>query len=148
MNNFIMLTGIPGCGKSTFAAEYKEYDPNVIIISSDEVRKEIYGDINDQLHNKEVFILIENLIIYNLEHGNDVIFDATNIYKRERRKLLQKLPENVKKTVYAFNTCLNDCIERNANRDRVVPNDVLFRMYSKYKFPTIDEGWDQIIEVK
>ena len=38
------LIGLPGSGKSTFARQWVEYDPNCIIISTDTIRAELFGD--------------------------------------------------------------------------------------------------------
>lgn len=44
---FIMLVGLPGSGKSTYAELLKK-QYNAIICSSDEARKKITGDENNQ----------------------------------------------------------------------------------------------------
>ena len=54
MTNLIMLIGLPSSGKSTLAEKLsKEY--NAQILSSDQIRIDLYNNINDQEHNDEVF---------------------------------------------------------------------------------------------
>ena len=48
---FIMMIGLSASGKSTCAKAIKE----ATIISSDEIRKELFGDYKDQKHNHLVF---------------------------------------------------------------------------------------------
>ena len=51
---FYMMMGLPCSGKSTFAQKLaEEYNAN--IHSSDAIREELIGDINNQEHNNEVF---------------------------------------------------------------------------------------------
>ena len=53
---FTMLMGLPGSGKSTFANEVVTADSlTSVLISSDSLREELFGDVNDQTHNTEVF---------------------------------------------------------------------------------------------
>lgn len=49
-----MLVGLPASGKSTYAKKLSKKE-NAIILSSDELRKELFGNINNQNHNAEVF---------------------------------------------------------------------------------------------
>ena len=49
MAKLIILCGLPGCGKSTYAENYKAVDDaifegNTVIHSSDAIRKELFGD--------------------------------------------------------------------------------------------------------
>lgn len=54
MVEFIMLVGLPGSGKSTYAEKLKE--KGYIIHSSDAIREELTGDINR--------IILQYLICY------------------------------------------------------------------------------------
>lgn len=48
------MCGISGSGKSTKTKELaKEY--NAMIVSTDEIRKIKFNDVNNQKHNREVF---------------------------------------------------------------------------------------------
>ena len=69
MPQLILLIGIPGSGKSFYAKKY-DYDRifkhNTTILSSDQIRKEILGDENDQTHNDEVFDYIKKTAVKKL----------------------------------------------------------------------------------
>ena len=39
MKTFILLAAVAGCGKSTWANNFKKDHPNTFIVSSDELRK-------------------------------------------------------------------------------------------------------------
>jgi hypothetical protein len=42
-------------------------------------------------------------------------------------------------------TPYQECLKNNANRERVVPEEVIERMYKNFNIPFFYEGWDQII---
>ena len=88
MAEFIMYIGISGSGKSTHANQYKD---NYVIVSSDGYREKLYGDINDQTHNNELFSIIHKDIIDLINEDKNVIFDATNLSSKHRVSLLSKI---------------------------------------------------------
>ena len=46
MNNFIMMIGLPGVGKDYFIENTLKYTyPNAIILSSDDIREEVFNDV-------------------------------------------------------------------------------------------------------
>ena len=57
--SFIMVVGLPGSGKSTFIEDFIDED-NAHIHSSDSIRKELLGDVNDQTSNSLVFETLHN----------------------------------------------------------------------------------------
>ena len=58
MPTMVMMVGISGSGKSYFARNVagviNTFGGNAKVFSSDDIRKEVYGDIYDQTHNQEV----------------------------------------------------------------------------------------------
>ena len=77
MTTLYCLVGIPASGKSTFANEH--INENTIWISSDNIRKEIYGAETHQDNNIEVFEMMYKRTKEALNSGVNVIYDATNI---------------------------------------------------------------------
>ena len=71
-----VLVGLSGSGKSTLAAQR---DANTVIVSSDAIREELTGEIEDQSRNNEVFEIFHQRIRKNLEEGKNAIADATNL---------------------------------------------------------------------
>ena len=57
--NFMMMIGVVASGKSTLAQNLKnmltKMGQPTMIVSSDEIRETVFGDVNDQTHNDEVF---------------------------------------------------------------------------------------------
>ena len=61
MKTLIMLSAMPGSGKSTWAKAYQEAHPHTLIVSSDEIRFELTGQTQDFLSKKKYgsFFLLE-----------------------------------------------------------------------------------------
>lgn len=147
MVKFNMLIGCPSSGKSTIAEEiFKDY--NTTIISSDSIRGEFFGDINDQNHNSEVFNIMFNGTLKCLYNGTSIIYDATNINRRKRIILLKQLPKNCEKIAIVVCPPIENCFDRNYSRDRTIPNYVISRMYRNFQPPSYQEGFDKILYYK
>lgn len=142
---FLMMVGIPASGKSTMAKELVEDRDDIIYLSSDEIREELLGDVNDQSKNSEVFVEMTKRAKEALKDGKHVIYDATNISRKRRRGLLQQLPKNVKKVACYVSTEYKDIIKQNESRDRVVPKHAIDKMYKTLQIPIYSEGWDKIV---
>lgn len=141
---FLMMVGLPGSGKSTYAKEITD-EIDAIICSSDAIRKELCNDENSQDKNDEVFNLLHKRIKDNLKNGINVIYDATNINSKRRKAFLSELKNIpcVKKCVIIA-VPFEECCRTNEARDRVVPCEVIERMYKNWNTPYWFEGWDEI----
>ena len=143
MNKFIMLVGLPGSGKSSYAQKYCEKHPGTVWLSSDNIRRELYGDEGIQGDNNQVFHLMFQRTKDALTEGKDVVYDACNITKKKRIHLLSLLPKAEKECVILA-TPLKSCYRQNSKRPRTVPKDVIRQMYKCWDTPYYFEGWDKI----
>ena len=145
MTTFIMMVGLVGSGKSTQAQKLsEEYDAN--IHSSDAIREELSGDINNQDINDVVFKTLHTRIKEDLRNGKNCIYDATNINYKKRMAFLRELTSiPCEKICVLMATPYQECLKNNANRERVVPEEVIERMYKNFNIPFFYEGWNQII---
>lgn len=142
----ISTQGLPGSGKSTWVKKFlQNQTDDWVVIHPDSIRLELTGNIEDQSKNAEVFKLAFQRMEDALKSGKNVIFDACS-QSRERRKPIIALAKKYNAEVHSqvFAVPLSLAKERNAKRDRVVPNFVLERMYSQWEDPSIDEGFDFI----
>ena len=142
--SLILLVGIPGSGKTTYANTYMECTPNVIHLSSDAIRKELYGDENIQGNPAEVFSLMQKRAIKALNDGDDVVYDATNITRKDRASIIKICPQFVKIEAHIIWTPIETCIKQDASRDRTVGKEVIDRMLKRFQAPYYDEGIDEI----
>lgn len=146
MADFILFCGIPGSGK-TYLGRAAADTGECILISSDDIREKLWGDANDQRNPKRVFEEMEKLTLGLLVEGYNVIYDATNLKRKNRIAILNKVRELdslIDASCIIFDIPLDICIRRAAERDRVVPEEVIRRMYKTMEKPTYDEGWDLI----
>lgn len=144
MPNFVMLVGLPGSGKSYVAQKLSKMDYN--IHSSDDIREELSGDVNNQDINKQVFELLHNRVKEDLRAGKNCVYDATNISYKRRKAFLNEL-KSIECTKYCvlIATPYEVCITQNGMRDRRVPDYVIEKMYRNFDIPFYEEGWDEIV---
>lgn len=144
----IMLCGLPGSGKSTFANEIKKANPQfpISIHSSDALRQELYGDASQQGDNGKLFEELHRRIREDLKAGRDIIYDATNIKSKERVSFLNSIDKiQCHKVCIVLATEYYACVINNHQRMRQVPDDVIRRMYLNFTPPHYGEGFDQIL---
>jgi predicted kinase len=142
---FLMLIGVAGAGKSTVAEELMEERNDIILLSSDAIREELYGNESIQGNPTEVFQIMFDRTKEALKNGLHVIYDATNISRKKRRGLLQQLPKNIEKVACYVSTEYKTIVKQNNERNRVVPQDVIDKMYKRMQVPIYSEGWDKIV---
>ena len=139
---FNMVVGLPGSGKSQFCKNNLTEDS--IHISSDDIRKEILGDVNNQDFNGQVFQVMAQRTLNALQNGISVFYDATNLSYKNRKSILSQLPDYVIKKCFIIWTSIEICIERDSKRDRIVGKEVINRMVKSFNAPYFDEGFDNI----
>lgn len=141
-----MLVGLPGAGKSTFAKKYVD-ENDLIYLSSDKVREELYGDENCQDNPSKVFEILKLRTLDYLKKGIGVIYDATNVNRKNRLHLLNNIRDIAYKKCIIIWEDINKCIENDLNRNRTVGKSVIEKMVNNFQTPYYDEGWDEI-EIK
>ena len=147
MANLYWMIGISGSGKSTLANKISS-EKRAMIVSSDKIRAELYGDENIQGDPNHVFKLVHDRIVAYLSTGIDVVYDATNISFKNRKKFFKFLESkyiNANNIAVVMTTPLNICLKNNSSRERVVPEDVILRQYRNFNIPFFEEGFDEII---
>ena len=91
MNYLVVLSGVPGSGKTYFSNALREdKEKHVYIISSDQIRKEICGNQQDLSQDPLVWKIFYSLIkTYSEDKEGIVILDATNAKKEYRLDLIK-----------------------------------------------------------
>lgn len=142
MTKFTMLIGLPGSGKTEVAI--KLVNDNTIILSSDAIRKEFYGDESVQDNPSQIFEEMQRRTIAALKGGKNVVYDATNISRKKRKHLLSSLNIPCKKIACVVWARYETCVARDSSRNRNVGESVIKRMLLNFQPPYYDEGWDEI----
>lgn len=134
---FTMMVGLPGSGKTTLAKTL-----GGVYLSSDEIREELYGDAACQENPGAVFDLMLRRAMNALDEDKDVVYDATNINRNQRKHtidcLRHKYPQMVVKMI-VMAVPIGECISNDKNRDRVVGNKVIMKMAKRFHMPLPDE---------
>ena len=141
-----LLCGLSASGKSQHTSIVaNNRNSECIILSTDAIRVNICGSVEDQSKNKEVFQTFHNLIAKYLKNGIDVVAEATNITMKSRRSIL-----NVIKGIDCEKVCvvivkpIDECKKDNIDRKHPVPDYVIEKQARKFQIPFLEEGWDKI----
>ena len=156
MKKMILLSAVPGAGKSTWAENYKRLnlDEKVFIVSSDEIRKELGGSYQYFKEEAKVWQLF-------LDRANDyakenedvtVILDSTNLTNKFRQMYYEKTPGFDKHVLVYFDVSFDKACERNLSRNeaKVVPHYAMVRLYDELE-PVDQETinlYDEYIEIR
>lgn len=87
----VVLVGVSGAGKSTFAARH--FAPTQIV-SSDHCRGVVSDDENDQSASADAFALLHTIVDIRLRRGLLTVVDATNVQSRARADLVRIAKDN------------------------------------------------------
>lgn len=144
MSKLIIMVGLPGSGKSTYTAKYEIQD-RTTIVSTDEIRRELYGNPEIQGTAQDVFNEAYRRIEIALRAGDTVVFDATNLKARNRKYLCNRF-RPIADTIIAeyMAVSVDECIARDDHRSRIVGAEVIQRMAKSMSEPRLDEGFDLV----
>lgn len=135
MSTMILLSAIPGSGKSTWAKEYQRTHKNVYIVSSDQVRVKLFGSA--QCFKNERLVWETFLSDINAHACEDctVIADATNLQNAYRRYYHQNTPGFDKHVLVVFKIPFDVCMRQNKMRtkDRVVCDEAMYSLFREFE---------------
>ena len=143
----IVLIGLPGSGKTTYAKRYVEAMGkcgNVIRLSSDSIRAELYGDESVQGNPEVVFSTMRQRALDALSDGVSVVYDATNVTRKDRASIMSVCPKYVSTEAHIIWAPIEDCIMQDASRKRTVGKAVIDKMLKRFQAPWYDEGFHAI----
>ena len=128
----LIFIGIPASGKTSFYNYYFKDDYKHINLDTLKTRFQEDLAINESLKH------MENLVI-----------DNTNVLKDERKKYITIGKENNYKIIgYYFKSSINECIERNDNRENKIPRTAVANKFNILELPSKEEGFDELYYVR
>ena len=126
----IIMMGIPGSGKSTWIGNNLDYEEFPDVISLDDIRERLNGDAASQKNLTEVVEIAHAQLKWLLLHGKNAVWDATNLKAEHREQILKTCNDFGAEThLVAMITPPELSRIRNASRTRVVPDQVMDRMW-------------------
>ena len=153
MKTLIMLSAMPGSGKSTWAKKYQEEHPHTLIVSSDQIRYEITGQAQDFSRQKEVWELFSLRIHEYAKKYDDVtvILDALNDLNILREKYVKDNPEFDRYELVLFPRTPEQIRFYNKQRQEtsIVPDQQLEVLMRKWEEPSeeVAKLFDKVHEI-
>ncbi|MCC2254611.1 ATP-binding protein [Ruminococcus sp. CLA-AA-H200] len=145
MPKAIILVGIPGAGKTTYA---KKYFSDAVYIGSDAIRKEWYGKESCMGNHRKVHAEMHRRCKETLASGKDIVIDSMNIRAHSRAKLIHVMKSagaSVQITAVFINTPLHIALMNNRRRERHVPPIGIVLLHVLLKPPKQHEGFDSVL---
>lgn len=161
VRKIILTRGIQGSGKSTWAKQWAEEDPeHRIRFNNDDIRN-MLGKYWVPSREGLIKSMKENFLGYSMSKGYDIIIDNMNLSPKEvkyfqdiinsRNKATLDIPDNAKietlegnvvnkDSLYLyklefkdFKTPLDVCIERDSKRENPIGAGIITSTYNRYK---------------
>ncbi|MHB9023162.1 MAG: AAA family ATPase [Armatimonadota bacterium] len=150
--HLLVLVGIPGSGKSSYASRLQARCPGVCVISPDALRQQLYPGYEDgrvdvrHIDDHRIFQRAYAALAEALHAGRDVLFDATSLTRARRGKLL-RLGRRAGAIITAryFPISLAEAFRRNRLRPRQVPPGAIAHMAKMLAPPDPSEGFDRVV---
>ena len=149
MQTFYLMTGISGSGKSTYVAEHFH---NANIINPDEIRREMFGrDVVSERLEHLVWSAVWYRIKCALCHGDeDIVFDYTNLSRSERVSAVNRVADEarfeIRKVAVIMKTPVLVALDR--NKKRGISDSIVNAMALRQTYPTVAEGFDEVVSVQ
>lgn len=133
----VVLTGLPGAGKSSFYRTY--FAHSHLLISKDLMKKRK----NKEAHQAK-------LLRDALFQSRPIVIDNTNLNRDARHRIIQTAHHfGVKCVLYYFPLTVKESMERNLGPYRSqVPPVAIYSAQKRLQLPEPAEGFDEVFEVR
>ena len=150
---FIILTGPPCCGKSTWTTKFTKKNPDTIVVSRDDIFMEFaskldesitYNDAWKKVSQKSVDKEYKKMLLESGVYGeNHVIVDATNMATKRRKGIMSNVSDEFDRECIVFTWDEKVFKERNAKRfekeGKGISIGIWKSMVSNYQRPSKEE---------
>ena len=147
-----LLIGPPASGKTTLAGVLAQLT-GAVVLSTDVVRGELFGDAAVQGPWRDIEALLHQRLREAVAAGTPVILDATHARRPWRLAITQalSLPVPVEWIGWWLTTPLATCLQWNQTRKRLVPEPVIREMAAALADPAFGpcraEGFAAVVAV-
>lgn len=141
----LILKGLPGSGKSTYAKELlEEYPALYKRINKDELRAMLDNSKWSKHNEKFVLKIRDALIVESLLNGTRPIIDDTNLHPKHEENIKKLISDfnkqynkSVRVDVKVIDTPIETCIQNDLKRQNSVGEKVIRDMYDRFLAPAI-----------
>lgn len=146
MQRVILVCGVPGSGKTTFAKTLAD-GTDYVHLDIDDFYAKINGDSKDRSNKFEVWQEFFRQIHLNQQAGNSVIVDTMALTAYDRREFVEWFPEFDEHVLVFIDAPCDVCIKNVSKRARTIPEDVIRKYYNRVEIPTpsTDSKWDRTL---
>jgi len=150
MPKVYVLVGVPGSGKSTWAAN-QDWAKDCAYVSTDRIVEEYaaatnrtYSEVFESFMPTAVDLMADEIILARAQN-KDIIWDQTSTTVNSRKKKFRMLPKYDHVAV-VFKTPEKDELDRRLkNRPgKIIPKEVVQSMIDNFEMPTEAEGYKEI----
>jgi predicted kinase len=129
----MIVVGAPGSGKTT---HIQTLYPHIKVLSMDDERKRLCGDMSDMSRNQEAYDNCFTEFVKVMKAHESVIWDATSVSRKLRKRLIDVARQHgAIVSIVMFDLPLELILERNRNRERVVPESIVIDYYKRIQSP-------------
>lgn len=141
-----VMCALPGSGKDTYINSNFFDIPEVSI---DDLRRERKVKRGDSKAEGQVYQDIKEMCKVHMRAKQDFVFNATNITKDMRGKVIKEFEEYGAKVVVVYlEVPYKELLKQNHNREYKVPEDALERLITNLDVPDVTECYDVEYHVK
>lgn len=127
----IVTVGLPGCGKSTYAAKRVAAE-GLVEVNLDDLRARVAGDAKDQNATVAALYLRDEVLETYAREGRDLIVSDTQSHREHRARIIAQLRQlGYRVELVVFDVGAATCKARNLGRERVVPEGAIDEMAAR-----------------
>lgn len=150
MNKAYILVGVPGSGKSTWAAS-QEWIKDCAYISTDTIveayatnQGKTYSEVFEDFMPTAVSLMSDQVLLAKAQK-KDIIWDQTSTTVASRKKKFRMLPDYYHIAV-VFKTPYQEELTRrlNSRPGKIIPKEVVENMINNFEMPNENEGYNEI----
>lgn len=150
MSTMICLSGMPGSGKTTWAAEFLRKHPDFLYFSPDAYYERINGDECDRTDSFEIWMAMFRDIHIAEKNFNNVLIDSDNLTYAQRNQWIEWFPYFDEHILLFLEEDYNICFDRVSKRRRTIPEIIMREKMYKWENP-LEAGdcaeWDRVYQI-
>ncbi|WP_100504056.1 AAA family ATPase [Mycobacteroides abscessus] len=135
MPKLLMLQGLPGSGKSTYASQLVDAS-QYVRVNKDDLRAMLHNSKHSKARETRVLAIRDAVVADALANGQNVVVDDTNFAPVHEIRLRQLAKEHgAQFQTKLIDTPLEVCIDQDLKRLNSVGQKVILQMYDQYLKP-------------